>query len=155
PPPLDATIGSDGILRVKGTDSNDVIRVSRSPSSSTNLKVTINGRSGLFALADVSRIYLYGLAGNDDLSVNQTYGKIELQSLLMGGAGDDSLTGGAGNDWLYGEAGDDVLRGGAGRDRLDGGPGTDQLWGQKDKDSFVDADSSELMDWVKGEARIA
>jgi Ca2+-binding RTX toxin-like protein len=46
-------------------------------------------------------------------------------SVLVGGAGDDSLVGHAGNDTLSGAAGNDTLVGGAGNDSMVGGAGDD------------------------------
>ena len=59
-----------------------------------------------------------------------------INSLLVGGAGDQTLTGGYGNDalsgldgndWLQGGDGDDLLSGGAGYDILHGGAGIDTV----------------------------
>jgi Ca2+-binding RTX toxin-like protein len=44
-----------------------------------------------------------------------------------GGDGDDVLIGSAGNDTLSGGAGDDVLIGSGGQDILDGGPGNNTI----------------------------
>ena len=46
-----------------------------------------------------------------------------IQLTANGGDGDDVLIGSAGNDTLTGGNGDDVLIGGGGVDVLDGGPG--------------------------------
>ena len=48
-----------------------------------------------------------------------------LANIIVGGAGNDSLSGAAGDDSLLGGAGNDTLVGGAGADRLEGGLGTD------------------------------
>ena len=61
---------------------------------------------------------LIGGAGNDTLTGNGT---------LTGGAGNDLLTAGAGNDSLDGGAGDDTLLGGLGGDKLSGGAGNDTV----------------------------
>jgi Ca2+-binding RTX toxin-like protein len=57
---------------------------------------------------------IYGLAGNDTIS---------------GGDGNDTLYGGDGNDTLIGESGNDVLEGGNGNDTLIGNDGSDTLRG--------------------------
>ena len=54
--------------------------------------------------------------------------------VLMGGAGEDTLTGGAGNDSLSGLEGHDVLRGGSGDDIIEGSTGDDTLDGGDDND---------------------
>jgi Ca2+-binding RTX toxin-like protein len=52
-----------------------------------------------------------------------------LDNILAGGTGADSIYGLGGNDTLRGYAGDDLLDGGAGNDRLFGGVGADKLYG--------------------------
>ncbi|MGA9287236.1 MAG: hypothetical protein WBV93_02705, partial [Anaerobacillus sp.] len=69
------------------------------------------------ALDDVYRVrdshqLVLGLAGNDTIT---------------GRDGRDLLDGGSGKDWLSGAAGDDVLSGGGGRDLLSGGAGNDRF----------------------------
>jgi Ca2+-binding RTX toxin-like protein len=49
----------------------------------------------------------------------------ELNSMIFGGAGNDTLIGGIGNDTLLGGDGNDTLIGGAGADTLIGGAGND------------------------------
>jgi Ca2+-binding RTX toxin-like protein len=49
----------------------------------------------------------------------------ELDNIIRGSSGNDTLEGGAGNDSLYGGAGNDILIGGAGIDNLYGGAGAD------------------------------
>jgi Ca2+-binding RTX toxin-like protein len=60
-----------------------------------------------------------GGAGNDSITCADT------DCTLTGGAGDDTLNGGDGNDTLNGGAGDDTLVGGDGNDTLNGGDGDD------------------------------
>jgi len=75
-----------------------------------------------------ARAELGGAAGEND--------RISGASVIVGGAGDDtivgyraneSFSGGAGNDLLVGKQGRDVLDGGTGDNRLDGGEGGDRL----------------------------
>ncbi len=72
----------------------------------------------------VSRIVVFGQAGNDDIEVSD---RINVSSWLYGGAGNDRLKGGGGNNVLIGGEGDDVLIGSHGRDLLIGGTGSDRL----------------------------
>jgi Ca2+-binding RTX toxin-like protein len=51
------------------------------------------------------------------------------QTVLTGGAGDDTLTDGSGDDSLSGGAGNDMLLGGDGNDTLSGDAGKDVLIG--------------------------
>ncbi len=69
-----------------------------------------------------------GLAGNDTLNGadgNDTLYGGEGDDKLYGNYGNDMLYGGEGNDSLYGNADNDVLDGGAGNDYLEGGAGND------------------------------
>ena len=87
--------------------------------------------------------HLTGGAGDDYLFAK------DIDSLLEGGAGNDTLIGGTGNDILIGGAGDDILIGGLGDDILIGGLGDDILiggegsniflWRENDLDGSVDS----------------
>lgn len=108
-----------------------------------------------FDLADatVDSLQLYGLDGDDDLSLDarapissapsespgpRFYGN-QSYSTIFGGLGDDaissSLEEGAN---LFGDQGDDTLEGGSGDDRLDGGEGDDVLDGRGGNDQLDD-----------------
>ena len=58
----------------------------------------------------------------------------DLQDLMVGSIGGDTLRGQGGNDMLYGGGGGDRLEGGAGNDILYGGDGVDNLYGGADND---------------------
>jgi Ca2+-binding RTX toxin-like protein len=49
----------------------------------------------------------------------------DMDTVMSGGAGDDTLNGDTGNDILYGDTGNDTLNGGTGNDYMDGGTGND------------------------------
>lgn len=113
---------SQTMLLVTGTNGNDIIHVSK---SGTGYVVTFNRvRSPL--LPANSRITVFGLAGDDTISVANT---ILLPSLLDGGTHKDRITGGGGRDLILGQAGDDTLLGVGGDDTLYGGIGHDKLFG--------------------------
>jgi Ca2+-binding RTX toxin-like protein len=112
---------------VGGTAVNDNISIgSGSPAGS--LTLTMNGVNyGTFPApsgSSFSRVVVFGLAGNDTISVASS---VYTSAWLYGGDGGDKLTGGSGNDVLIGGAGNDTLNGGAGRDLLIGGDGQDSL----------------------------
>ncbi|WP_226779778.1 calcium-binding protein [Oceaniglobus trochenteri] len=78
-------------------------------------------------------VALFGGAGHDLLTGG---GAQDGQTLLHGGAGDDTIIGGPGGSYLdggeHGETpgdGDDRLSGGVGNDTIRGGWGADSLWG--------------------------
>ena len=100
---LSASVGG-GILRIVGTKHADVIEINRSGSS---IDVAINGVNTAFNASGVDGLIVKGFGGNDFVR-NRT----SLPSLLLGGAGDDTLIGGTGSDTISGGTGNDVLSGG-------------------------------------------
>lgn len=81
--------------------------------------ITVNDLTG----TGIRTVTADGGAGNDTINGSAT----GVSLLLIGGAGNDTLTGGRGNDTLDGGEGDDVLTGGKGLDTLNGGAGNDTL----------------------------
>lgn len=121
-------------LVVGGTSGNDTIQVQKT--SSSGIQVILNGQS-FGAFSGISRIIVYGQAGNDDVHV---VGGVDVDAWLFGGEGNDRLQGGAGNDVLLGQGGDDQLYGGQGRDLLAGGAGADQILGNAGDDILLGGD---------------
>ena len=79
--------------------------------------------------------------------------------VLMGGAGDDTLTGSTGADVLMGNDGHDTIMGAAGADRIVGGAGDDVMTGDDGADTFVfsptDGDGDDvIVDLENGTDRI-
>ena len=95
------------IVRIEGTDGNDII------------EVIVDGPS-----------ITYVDAGAGDDIVEGT----EQADILYGNTGDDTLNGYGGNDWLHGGQGDDTIDGGAGDDLVIGGRDSDYLIGGADTD---------------------
>ena len=85
---------------------------------------------------------------------------VQVQSVIEGTAGSDTLTGTSANENIYGLEGNDTLVAGAGRDTLIGGPGDDQLVGDVQNSgriygpdgeivsNWTDADYSDATDGV-------
>ncbi|MCE9527791.1 MAG: PKD domain-containing protein, partial [Planctomycetales bacterium] len=118
-------------LVVGGTTSADLIRVL--PADSGGLNVTLGG-SSLGVFTGLSRVIVYGQAGDDDI---QAAGSIGVDMWFFGGDGSDKLKGGAGNDVLLGGLGNDQIHGLSGRDLLVGGSGADELVGNSDDDILI------------------
>jgi uncharacterized protein (TIGR03118 family) len=103
---------------------------------------------GTFDLASLSTIEFNGLAGNDQILVNN---RIKVTTIIDGGAGDDHLFGGGGNSILLGGSGSDHLFGQGGRDILIGGDSRDFLNGGSNDDLMIggstthDANPPELL----------
>ncbi|HEX3149293.1 MAG TPA: Calx-beta domain-containing protein [Gemmataceae bacterium] len=125
-----------GTLYVPGTDTGDAIEIRAANAAGTKVDVAVNGavvasgspttvaifaRDGDDTVTTVGavqpRLILMGGAGNDTLNATTAIGP----TVLVGGAGDDTLTGGAGRNILIGDAGADVLIGGGNDDVAIGG----------------------------------
>ncbi|MGL4491170.1 MAG: M10 family metallopeptidase C-terminal domain-containing protein [Rhizobiaceae bacterium] len=96
-------------------------------------------------------INIFGLRGSryaDFLTGNDLNNLIEGElgvDTLRGRAGSDLLYGGADADFLYGDAGDDALYGGAGNDLLDGGDGNDIFFGGLGNDTVQGGDGNDTI----------
>jgi uncharacterized delta-60 repeat protein len=142
------------LLAVGGTTQADKIQVN--PGSSAGAFVVKFGNStfGTFSApagAPFGRIAVFGLAGDDDITIGNS---ITLPAWLEGHGGNDKLRGGAGNDVLRGGAGDDSLYGNAGRDLLIAGLGADRLEADGEENiylagttSFDDNDAALMAIW--------
>lgn len=97
-----------GTLSVLGSGGNDVIAID---ADNATVDVTINGQTQSFSTAEVRRISLDAMPGDDQIAVSDA---VRFASTLRGGAGDDSIRGGAGNDLIIPGLGNDTLDGGAG-----------------------------------------
>jgi len=135
-----------GVLTVIGDNADNTIEVSRNVAGD----LLVNGGAvrifgGTPTAANTSQIQIFGLGGNDQLSLNETNGTLPRAS-LYGGSGNDTLISGAAADFLFGQAGNDNLQGkggidflfgGAGDDVLTGGAGNDQVFGEAGNDRMI------------------
>jgi PKD repeat protein len=98
--------------------------------------VTVDASLAQFGvpLGSLSRMALFGQAGDDDMQVS---GNLQLPAWMYGDAGDDRFKGGAGHDVILGGIGNDLLQGGGGRDLLIGGLGADRIVGNADDDILI------------------
>ncbi|MEO8318967.1 MAG: calcium-binding protein, partial [Bradyrhizobium sp.] len=152
---------SNGMLTILGDATNNSIVASRNAAGS----ILINGGAvhilgGKPTVANTAKIQLFGLDGNDTITIDETNGAMPA-ALIFGGGGNDTITGGSGNDMLFGEAGNDILLGkggndllfgGAGNDTLIGGTGDDQMFGQAGNDRMIwnPGDGTDLMEGGDG-----
>src|SRR5262249_42885444 len=116
-----------GVLTILGDAGNNTIAVSRDAAG----KILVNGGAGTVpggtpTVANTAAISVFGLGGNDNISLDEANGPLP-SALLFGGDGNDTLTGGSAADLLFGQAGDDLLLGKGGADLLFGGDGNDIL----------------------------
>jgi Ca2+-binding RTX toxin-like protein len=135
-----------GVLTVLGDGHDNSVVVSRDAAG----RILLNGgaisvRGGTPTVANTRLVQVFGLAGNDSITLDEANGALPAAN-LYGGSGNDTLIGGsaadmlfgeAGNDTLLGKGGDDRLFGGAGDDTMTGGVGTDQVFGQAGNDRMI------------------
>lgn len=82
---------------------------------------------------------IYGNGGNDTILLGSG------DDTVYGGSGNDSLDGGDGNDVLYGEEGNDTIDGGYGNDTIYASQGTDYLDGGYGDDTYIIDKDTELV----------
>jgi Ca2+-binding RTX toxin-like protein len=160
----DATASFDadnGLLQVFGTGNDNDVIIGRNAAGNILLDGTVLHLNDGSPTVDTTQlIEVFGRAGNDVLTLDETNGALPAAS-LFGGSGNDTLTGGSGADQLFGQTGDDVLSGrggddalfgGDGNDRLTGGSGSDQLFGESGDDRIVwnPGDGSDVVDGGDG-----
>jgi Ca2+-binding RTX toxin-like protein len=116
-PAVTATFAAaQGVLTVIGDAKDNTITVGRDAAGMilvNNGQVSIDG--GAPTVDNTALVSVFGVAGNDTISLDETNGALS-RANLFGGAGNDTLTGGSGDDTLDGGAGNDTLIGGAGND---------------------------------------
>jgi Ca2+-binding RTX toxin-like protein len=144
-------IPSAGILTVLGDSQNNNIVVSRDAAG----QILVNGGAvavagGTPTVANTSLIQVFGQAGNDQISLDESNGALPAAN-LFGGDGNDTLIGGSGNDMLFGEAGNDTLLGKGGNDFLFGGDGNDTLTGGTGDDQVFGQAGDDRMIWNPGD----
>ena len=137
-----------GILTVIGNELDNSINISRDGAGTilvNNGAVPVTG--GAATVANTVLVEVFGRAGNDQLTMDQSGGALP-PAHLFGEEGADTLTGSTAVDQLFGGPGADTLNGRSGNDFLDGGPdddtliwnpgdGSDTLEGQSGNDTLV------------------
>jgi Ca2+-binding RTX toxin-like protein len=142
---------SQGTLSVFGDSLDNNITISRDAAGRILVNggaVTVNG--GTATVANTAQIQVFGLAGNDTLTLNEASGALP-KANLFGGAGNDVLTGGSGNDQLFGQTGNDTLLGKGGTDFLFGGADNDTLTGGDADDQVFGESGNDRMIWNPGD----
>ncbi len=149
--PSVTAIFSAGTLTVLGDSSNNNLVVSRDAAG----KILVNGgavaiKGAVPTVANTALIQMFGLAGNDQLSLDEANGALP-RANIFGGDGNDTLTGGSAADALFGQAGNDILLGKGGADLLFGGAGDDVLTGGTGNDQVFGEAGNDRMIWNPGE----
>ena len=139
------------VLSVFGDSRGNNIRASRDAAGN----ILINGGAvpvlgGTPTVANTDLIQLFGQAGDDTITVDETNGPMPAAQ-LFGGDGNDILTGGSAKDLLFGQSGNDTLLGKGGNDQLFGGDGNDTLTGGAGDDQVFGQAGNDVMIWNPGD----
>jgi len=142
---------SSGTLSVFGDGADNSITISRDAAG----KILVNGGAvailgGTPTVANTARVQVFGLGGNDVISLSEVNGALPAAT-LFGGADNDVLTGGSGNDQLFGQGGNDTLLGKGGNDFLFGGGENDTLTGGDADDQVFGQAGDDRMIWNPGD----
>jgi hypothetical protein len=96
-------------------------------------------------------LFAFALGPKNDTLLDETG---DGRLLILGEAGDDTLTGGPGGDLLDGGEGTDEIYGGGGADRVQGGLGDDRLFGAAGDDDLEDWGGDDVFDGQDGADRL-
>jgi Ca2+-binding RTX toxin-like protein len=144
-------VPSVGLLVVFGDALDNTISVSRNAAGTILVNsgaVAVNG--GTPTVANTTQIQVFGLGGNDTITLDEANGALP-RGVLFGGAGNDVLTGGSGPDQLFGQSGNDTLLGKGGVDFLFGGSENDVLTGGDANDQVFGESGNDRMIWNPGD----
>jgi Ca2+-binding RTX toxin-like protein len=144
-------IPSTGLLSITGDSLANTIAVSRNAAG----QLLVNGgavaiKGGTATVANTAQIQVFGLGGNDTITLDETNGALP-RGNLYGGAGNDTITGGSAADMIFGEAGNDALLGKGGFDFLFGGTENDVLTGGDADDQVFGQAGDDRMIWNPGD----
>ena len=140
-----------GVLSVSGDNLNNNMSISRNAAGQILVNggaVTVTG--GTPTVANTSKIQVFGLGGNDTITISEVNGALPASN-LFGGTGNDVLTSGSGNDQLFGQAGNDTLLGKGGFDLLFGGTENDTITGGDADDQAFGQSGDDRMIWNPGD----
>jgi RTX calcium-binding nonapeptide repeat (4 copies) len=140
-----------GFLETFGDGLDNNVTISRNAAG----QLLVNGGAvpiigGPATVANTSLIQLFGLGGNDIITLNEANGALPAAH-IFGGAGNDTITGGSGGDQLFGQSGNDTLLGKGGFDFLFGGDGNDTLTGGDADDQVFGQGGNDRMIWNPGD----
>ncbi len=140
-----------GTLSVFGDSLDNNIVLGRNAAGT----ILVNGgavpvKGGTATVANTKLIQVFGQAGDDTITVDESSGAMPAVN-LFGGAGNDTLIGGSGNDLIFGQSGNDTLFGKGGNDLLFGGDGNDILTGGAGDDQVFGEAGNDRMIWNPGD----
>jgi Ca2+-binding RTX toxin-like protein len=139
------------VLTVLGDAGDNRITIGRDAAGDIQVNGgTVRVFGGAPTVANTAAISVFGLCGNDTITMDETNGRLP-SGFLFGGDGNDTLVGGSATDFLFGQAGNDVLFGMEGNDFLFGGDGNDMLVGGAGNDQVFGQAGNDVMVWNPGD----
>lgn len=140
-----------GILTVIGDGQDNTIEFSRDAAGTLRINDgALAIKMGTPTVANTRLIQVFGLGGDDAITLNETNGALP-RANMFGGTGNDTLTGGSGRDQLFGQSGNDVLLGRGNSDRLLGGSDNDVLTGGDADDLAFGESGNDRFVWNPGD----
>ena len=134
-----------GEVTVSGSSSADIGQIQEV--DSTNVRVSLSGYADQdFATSSVSKVVFIGFGGDDTFTNNTN-----IEGLLLGSGGNDTLIGGSGSDTINGGTGNDELSGNGGADRILGAAGDDTIFGNDGDDSIFGGDGLNMIEGNNGD----
>jgi Ca2+-binding RTX toxin-like protein len=142
---------SAGTLSTFGDNLNNTVTLSRNAAGT----ILVNGgavvvKGGTPTVANTAKIQVFGLGGDDVITLDESNGALPSAN-LFGGVGNDTLIGGSGADMLFGQSGNDTLLGKGGNDFLFGGSENDTLTGGDGDDQMFGESGDDRMIWNPGD----
>lgn len=138
---FDSPSGTVTVAGGSGDDAGSFLQV-----DSTTYRATLRDVGHRdFARSDVDRVIFIGFGGDDAFNNGSN-----VEGLLLGGDGSDTLRGGTERDVINGGAGNDRLYGNHGLDRIIGGFGADRIWGGTGNDQIFGGDGANQIHGEEG-----
>lgn len=127
-------------LNIRGTRQNDTIEIRRAPTNPELLQVFENGKLTFQRnYTRIRQIRINTQAGDDSVSVNESYGEINARIIYQGGDGNDRFRGGSGINQFDGNRGLNVIYSNpTGQDRVRNAVESDQVRRFGSSEAFKD-----------------
>jgi Ca2+-binding RTX toxin-like protein len=140
-----------GTLSVYGDSADNTIQLSRNAAGA----ILVNGGAvnivgGAATVANTALMQVFGLSGDDLITLSEASGALPA-SKLYGGSGNDTIIGGSAADQVFGQSGNDILQGKGGFDHLFGGSAEDTLTGGDADDQVFGQNGNDKMVWNPGD----
>lgn len=134
------------VLRITGTDGNDVIGVVQLFGYYV-VATTMAPYLTTFRVSEVDRMEV-DLRDGNDVGIIGPF--VDVSTTLDGGNGNDVLVGAFGDTTISGGAGDDVITAGCANNTIDAGSGNDFVYGGSGNDTILGGDGNDVVDGAGG-----